>query len=408
MKNIFKTFWPFAITIAVFIICLAIFLSKYEKFDGHIVINQYHNKFGDVIFRYLTLIGDGYTAGCIIIILLLWRLELGITALIAFAFTAGITQSLKLFVYEDVERPFLAMWEYFHSNKAHLVEGINIKVANSFPSGHTASAMSIFCFLAIVCQKKWFSFSFACLAISASFSRIYLSQHFAEDVLTGTLIGVIGTFLMYFLFAEKLKQKFYKYPSGMKRAFDILTSILVLIIGLPFFLIISLLIITSSKGGVFFSQERIGLNKKPFKLYKFRTMKPDSEKQGQITIGGKDNRITKIGYYLRKFKLDEFPQLINVIKGDMSIVGPRPEVRKYVELYSDEQLKVLTVRPGLTDFASIEFIDENEILGNAENPNLTYIEEILPHKLNLNLKYIKEQSFKLDIILIFRTFRKIF
>ena len=210
------------------------------------------------------------------------------------------------------------------------------------------------------------------------------------------------------MFAEKLKQKFAKYPSGMKRAFDIVTSLFVLILGAPFFLIISLLIFSTSKGGAFFSQERIGLNKKAFRLYKFRTMKPDSEKLGQITVGGKDSRITKVGYFLRRFKLDEFPQLINVLKGEMSIVGPRPEVRKYVDLYTEEQLKVLTVRPGLTDFASIEFIDENEILAKAENPDLTYVEKVLPRKLNLSLKYIRHQSFGLDIVLIFRTFRKLF
>jgi len=137
-------------------------------------------------------------------------------------------------------------------------------------------------------------------------------------------------------------------------------------------------------------------------------MKPDSEKLGQITVGGKDPRITKIGFILRKFKLDEFPQLINILKGDMSIVGPRPEVRKYVNLYTPEQQKVLSVRPGLTDFASIEYIDENVLLGKSDNPDQTYIQEIMPSKLKLNLKYIDQQSFMLDIKLIFRTIGKIF
>ena len=137
-------------------------------------------------------------------------------------------------------------------------------------------------------------------------------------------------------------------------------------------------------------------------------MKPDSEKLGQITVGGKDPRITKIGFILRKFKLDEFPQLINILKGDMSIVGPRPEVRKYVNLYTPEQQKVLSVRPGLTDFASIEYIDENVLLGKSDNPEQTYIQEIMPSKLKLNLKYIDQQSFMLDIKLIFRTIGKIF
>jgi lipopolysaccharide/colanic/teichoic acid biosynthesis glycosyltransferase len=193
----------------------------------------------------------------------------------------------------------------------------------------------------------------------------------------------------------------------MKRFVDIISSLIVLLIGLPFFLVIAVLIVVSSKGGVFFIQKRVGKNNLDFNLYKFRTMKPNSESKGQITVGGRDARITKIGYWLRKFKMDEFPQLINVIKGDMSIVGPRPEVRKYVSLYSDEQLKVLTVRPGLTDIASLEYIDENELLGKSTNPEATYINEIMPKKLELNLKYIAHQSLWLDIKLIFKTFFKI-
>ena len=193
----------------------------------------------------------------------------------------------------------------------------------------------------------------------------------------------------------------------MKRFVDIISSLIVLLIGLPFFLVIAVLIVVSSKGGVFFIQKRVGKNNVDFNLLKFRTMKPDSELKGQITVGGKDPRITKVGYWLRKFKIDEFPQLINVIKGDMSIVGPRPEVRKYVSLYTNEQLKVLTVRPGLTDIASIEYIDENELLGKSANPEETYISEIMPEKLKLNLRYIAHQSLWLDIKLIFKTFFKI-
>jgi lipopolysaccharide/colanic/teichoic acid biosynthesis glycosyltransferase len=193
----------------------------------------------------------------------------------------------------------------------------------------------------------------------------------------------------------------------MKRFVDIISSLIVLLIGFPFFLVIAFLIVVSSKGGVFFIQKRVGKNNLDFNLYKFRTMKPDSESKGQITVGGKDPRITKIGYWLRKFKMDEFPQLINVIKGDMSIVGPRPEVRKYVDLYSEEQLCVLNVRPGLTDLASLEYIDENELLGKSTNPEATYINEIMPKKLELNLKYIAHQSLWLDIKLIFKTFFKI-
>ena len=193
----------------------------------------------------------------------------------------------------------------------------------------------------------------------------------------------------------------------LKRFFDITSSLIVLTIGLPFFIIISLLIALDSKGGVFFIQQRVGKHNKDFGLFKFRTMRRGSEKAGQITVGGKDPRITKTGYLLRKFKLDEFPQLLNVILGDMSIIGPRPEVRRYVDIYSKEQLKVLAVRPGLSDFASIEYINENELLGKSENPEKTYIEEIMPAKLKLNLKYIQQKSFSTDIKLIFKTIGKI-
>ena len=193
----------------------------------------------------------------------------------------------------------------------------------------------------------------------------------------------------------------------MKRLFDITSSLIVITIGFPFFIIISILIALDSKGGIFFIQQRVGKDNKDFELFKFRTMRSNSEKAGQITVGGKDPRITKIGYLLRKFKLDEFPQLLNVIKGDMSIIGPRPEVRRYIDMYSKEQLKVLSVRPGLSDFASIEYINENELLGKSDNPEKTYIEEIMPAKLQLNLKYIEQKSFGTDIKLIFKTIRKI-
>ncbi len=372
-------------------------------------INQFHTGFADAIFPYITHIGDGLTAVLIIILLLVWRLEYGLLALIAFAFTAGITHGLKFFVYEGTWRPMHELWDFFKDGRGHLVlEESEMRIVNSFPSGHTTSAMSIFCILSLIIKNKWASFSFAILAILASFSRIYLSQHFIEDVFAGTLIGTLGTILIYLLFSEKLKSKFAKYPSYAKRAFDIISSSIVLLLGAPFFIIISILIATTSKGGVFFQQKRVGKGNKEFGLYKFRTMKPDSEKLGQITVGGKDPRITKIGYFLRKFKLDEFPQLLNVLKGEMSIVGPRPEVKKYVDLYNEEQLKVLSVSPGLTDFASIEYMDENVLLGQSANPDKTYIEEIMPAKLKLNLKYIEQQSFKLDIQLIFRTIGKLF
>ncbi len=194
----------------------------------------------------------------------------------------------------------------------------------------------------------------------------------------------------------------------MKRIFDIVSSLIVILLGLPFFILVAIVILLTSKGGVFFVQERVGKNNVDFNLIKFRTMRPDSEKSGQITVGGRDPRITSIGYFLRKFKLDEFPQLINVLKGDMSIIGPRPEVRKYVDLYNEEQLKVLSAKPGLSDYASIEYINENELLGQSEDPEKTYIEEVMPAKLKLNLKYIEDQSMATDIKLIFSTFGKIF
>ncbi len=193
-----------------------------------------------------------------------------------------------------------------------------------------------------------------------------------------------------------------------KRLFDIVSSLIVLSIVWPFMLVVGLIIIFTSKGGAFFTQTRVGKNKKLFKLYKFRTMRPDSEKLGQITVGGRDPRITGVGYFLRKFKLDELPQLFNVLGGSMSVVGPRPEVPGYVEMYSKEQLRVLEVRPGLTDYASLEYINENEVLGASENPHQTYIEEVMPAKLQLNLKYIQEQSFLTDLKIIFKTIGKIF
>ncbi|MDG1174818.1 MAG: sugar transferase [Flavobacteriales bacterium] len=193
----------------------------------------------------------------------------------------------------------------------------------------------------------------------------------------------------------------------IKRLFDIVSSLIGLVVFLPFFILICLLILITSKGGIFYSQVRVCKGNTDFNLLKFRTMKPDSDKTEQLTIGTNDSRITGIGKFLRKFKLDEIPQLLNVLRGEMSIVGPRPEVRKYVSLYSQEQLKVLSVRPGLTDLASIEFINENEILGKSDNPEKEYIVVIMPKKLNLNLQYIESQSFLGDIKLIFRTFSKI-
>ena len=193
----------------------------------------------------------------------------------------------------------------------------------------------------------------------------------------------------------------------VKRIFDIFLSFLGLIILLLPFLIIALLISIDSRGGVFYKQIRVGKNGVDFKLFKFRSMRTDADKAGLLTVGGRDNRITKIGYGLRKSKMDELPQLLNVLIGDMSLVGPRPEVRKYVDLYNQEQKQVLSVKPGITDYASIEYSDENELLGKAENPEEVYINEIMPAKLKLNLKYIAEQGLLTDLKIIFKTIGKI-
>lgn len=153
-------------------------------------------------------------------------------------------------------------------------------------------------------------------------------------------------------------------------------------------------------------QTRVGKNNKDFKLFKFRSMTVGSDKKGLLTIGN-DSRITKVGSFIRKYKLDEFAQLINVLKGDMSLVGPRPEVRKYVNLYNEEQLKVLNIKPGITDYASLEYFDENELLGASQNPEETYIKEVMPHKLELNKKYLENPNILHDIKLILRTLQKI-
>lgn len=193
----------------------------------------------------------------------------------------------------------------------------------------------------------------------------------------------------------------------IKRGIDILFSLIGLICLFPFFIFISFFIFITSKGGVFFVQLRVGKNNKDFKLYKFRTMFLNSDNKGLLTVGNNDKRITKLGYYLRKNKLDELPQLINVLNGTMSIVGPRPEVRKYVNLYNSEQKSILDVKPGITDLASIMYYNENEILANSVNPEQTYINEIMPIKLELNKQYINEMSLLTDLKIIFKTFMKL-
>jgi len=194
----------------------------------------------------------------------------------------------------------------------------------------------------------------------------------------------------------------------MKRLFDIVMSLIGLIILLPFFMLIAIWILLDSRGGVFYRQSRVGKNGIDFHLWKFRSMRPDSDQKGLLTVGGRDPRITRSGYFLRKYKLDELPQLINVLSGDMSFVGPRPEVRKYVDLYSAEQRKVLEVRPGITDLASLEYFEENELLARSSDPEKTYIEEIMPAKLKLNLQYIARANFGTDVGMIVRTVGRIF
>ena len=192
----------------------------------------------------------------------------------------------------------------------------------------------------------------------------------------------------------------------LKRIFDITLSLFGLIILLPFMLIIAILIKFDSKGTVFFKQIRITKGRKEFKIFKYRTMKVGSDKYSQITVG-KDERITKIGSFLRKYKLDEIPQLINVLIGDMSLVGPRPEVPKYVALYTDEQKEILKVRAGITDYASIEFSNENDLLALEKDSEKAYIEKIMPKKIELNKKYLSEISMLTYIRIILLTIKKI-
>jgi len=194
----------------------------------------------------------------------------------------------------------------------------------------------------------------------------------------------------------------------LKRLFDILVSITGLLVLSPLFLFLAIYIKLTSEGPVFYRQWRVGINNKEFRLFKFRSMYVDADKRGLLTVGGKDPRVTKAGYLLRKYKFDEFPQLINVLLGDMSLVGPRPEVRRYVDYYTEEQMRVLSVKPGITDNASIEYIDENDLLAKAKDPEEFYIKELIPKKTAIYLDYVNNQSFILDIQIIFKTFVKLF
>lgn len=192
-----------------------------------------------------------------------------------------------------------------------------------------------------------------------------------------------------------------------KRLFDICASLFgILVLSLPF-LVVAIAIKVESKGPVIFKQERVGLNGKHFKIWKFRSMVVNAESKGLQITSKEDCRVTKVGKIIRKLKIDELAQLFNVLFGQMSFVGPRPEVPKYVEMYNEEQKKVLTVKPGITDLASIEYCDENSLIDASENPEKTYIEEIMPKKLALNLEYIEKASFFYDIGLIFKTFARI-
>lgn len=193
-----------------------------------------------------------------------------------------------------------------------------------------------------------------------------------------------------------------------KRAFDFLSALLGLILLFPFFLLIGLLIKLDSAGPVFYLQERVGEKGKLFNLFKFRTMRMGADKSTAITVGNRDPRITAFGYYLRKFKVDELPQLINVVIGNMSLVGPRPELKKFVDLYSSEQRKVIEVKPGITDYASIKFRNENELLAGKTDPVDYYVRKIMPIKLRLNLQYIKDQSLWVDFKIIGSTLWLIF
>ena len=192
----------------------------------------------------------------------------------------------------------------------------------------------------------------------------------------------------------------------MKRLFDLLVSLCVILLFLPFGILISIAIVCESRGGVFYRQERVGKHGIPFRLWKFRTMRVNADKLGKLTVGMRDPRITRVGYFIRKSKLDEFPQFLNVFVGEMSVVGPRPEVQEYVDLYTPDQREVLSVKPGITDYASLEYFKENELLGNSENPRETYIREIMPAKIALNKKYIANPTLGQDIKIMWLTFLK--
>lgn len=194
----------------------------------------------------------------------------------------------------------------------------------------------------------------------------------------------------------------------MIRFFDILFSVIGLILLIPIFIIVGIAIKIDSKGPILYRQKRIGRNGIDFFLLKFRSMYTESDKKGLITIGNNDSRITRVGRFIRKYKIDELPQLLNVLNGSMSLVGPRPEVSKYVELYNNYQRRVLSIKPGITDFASIYFKNENEILNNKSNPEEYYIKYLVPQKIRLNLIYLNNYNVKTYFLIIFKTIKSVF
>ncbi len=194
----------------------------------------------------------------------------------------------------------------------------------------------------------------------------------------------------------------------LMRFFDVVISIFVLVVLLPFFIVVALLIKLTSKGSAIFIQQRVGKNGRDFDLYKFRTMCENAELESSLTVGEKDLRITGIGFFLRKYKLDELPQLVNVLKNDMSLVGPRPELRKFVDMYSEEQKIVLSVKPGITDYASVKYRNENMLLALQKNPEEYYIKEIMPVKIQLNKWYIHNKRIKNYFYIILSTLASVF
>jgi len=193
----------------------------------------------------------------------------------------------------------------------------------------------------------------------------------------------------------------------LKRIFDILLSGIGILLLLPIFLFVIIWIKADSRGSAFYRQLRVGQFGKDFSLLKFRSMRIGSDKAGLLTIGGRDPRVTRSGVFIRKYKIDELPQLINVFLGQMSLVGPRPEVRKYVDLYNEAQRRVLLVKPGITDLASLEYFDENDLLAKSDHPEKTYIEVVMPHKLELNLQYIDQSGLLADVQIILRTIKRV-